>query len=66
MEKPDKSRSVLVAEYQFLRKLKGVEGVIQVVDFVSQQHQGRPNFIVMQLKGESLSSYMHRAQKRIS
>lgn len=36
MEKPDKSRSVLVAEYQLLLRLKGVEGVIQVIDFVSQ------------------------------
>lgn len=35
MEKPDKSRSVLVSEYQLLTKLKGVAGVIQVVDFVS-------------------------------
>ena len=36
MEKPDKSRSVLVSEYQLLTKLKGVPGVIQVIDFVSQ------------------------------
>lgn len=36
MEKPDKSRSILVAEYQFLVKLRGLPGIINVIDFVSQ------------------------------
>ena len=38
MEREDKSRSILVQEYYMLTKLKDVEGVVQVFDFVSQQH----------------------------
>jgi serine/threonine protein kinase len=59
MEKPDKSRSILVNEYDHLTKVKGLPGVVQVIDFVSQEHQGNPNFIVMDLLGESVANFRH-------
>jgi hypothetical protein len=60
MEKPGKSRSILVNEFALLNKVQGLPGVVQVIDFVSQEHQGNPNFIVMDLLGESVACYRRR------
>jgi hypothetical protein len=38
MEKADKARRILVAEYQYLIKLRGLSGIVSVLDFVSQEH----------------------------
>lgn len=35
MEKPDKARRILVAEYQYLIKLRGLVGIVSVLDFIS-------------------------------
>jgi tau tubulin kinase len=63
MEKQDKARKILRSEYEFLRKLKNREGVIQVFDFVSQEEMGKQNFIVMELKGKNLASYKKNCPK---
>ena len=57
MEKADKARRILVAEYQYLIKLKGLVGIIKVLDFVSQEHLNKQSFIVMELKGHSVANY---------
>ena len=65
MEKQDKSRSVLIAEYQCLHHLKGKKGIIQVIDFVSQAHLNKPNFIVMELQGMSVQHYLQTQEPTV-
>lgn len=57
MEKPDKARSILVSEYELMTRVNGLPGVVPVIDFVSQEHMGNPNFIVMPLMGRNTASY---------
>ena len=38
MEKQDKARRILIAEYQYLIKLRGLCGIVTVLDFVNQEH----------------------------
>jgi serine/threonine protein kinase len=32
-------------------------GIVSVLDFVSQEHMGKQNFIVMELKGQNVANY---------
>ena len=40
-----------------LLRVQGLPGVINVLDFVSQEQMENPNFIVMERKGSNLASY---------
>lgn len=57
MEKPDKAKRILQQEYQFLRKLQNVQGVLQVHEFVSREHENQQNFFVMDLKGLNVANF---------
>lgn len=57
MEKPDKARAILVSEYELMCRVNGLPGVVPVIDFVSQEHMGNPNFIVMPLMGRNMAVY---------
>jgi len=40
-----------------LIKLRGLCGIVTVLDFVNQEHQNKQNFIVMELKGTNVANY---------
>lgn len=63
MEKADKAKKILIGEYDFLKKLKGKQGIVQVREFIKQDQPGKQNFIVMELKGQNLANYK-KAQGR--
>lgn len=66
MEKADKARRILVAEYQYLIKLRGLAGIVSVLDFVSQEHLNKQSFIVMELKGQSVASFKKSLGKQFT
>ena len=66
VEKPDKARRILVAEYQLLIKLRGLQGIVPVIDFQSQEHLNKQNFIVLELKGSNVASYRKQCGPRFT
>jgi hypothetical protein len=35
MEKPDKAKKILIGEHDFLKKLQGKQGIVQVHEFIN-------------------------------
>lgn len=57
MEKADKAKKILIGEYEFLKKLQGKRGIVQVHELVQQVQPGKQSFIVMELKGQNLANF---------
>eukprot|EP00347_Sterkiella_histriomuscorum_P020241 403338552 len=55
IEKPDKSKRILLFEYDVLKQLQGLNHTPQVYEFVDRKSSGQ-NFIVMRLLGKNLAN----------
>ena len=66
MEKPDKAKRILIQEYQFLKRLQGVQGVLQVHEFINWDIESKQNFFVMDLKGTNVANFKKNIGKQFT
>ena len=76
VEKADKSKKILIFEYQVLQQLQGTRGfhrlglphICQIYDFIKSDKPGECNFIVMQMlgmkEGEGLGNNLSTVKKQ--
>jgi hypothetical protein len=57
VEKADKSKKVLVFEYQVLKHLQGLPNICKIYEFVESDQPNGSNFIVMQMLGILYCNY---------
>ncbi len=56
VEKADKSKKILMFEYQVLKNLQGLPNICKIYDFIESSQANGLNFIVMQMLGKNLAT----------